>query len=254
MAAFWKTERGALLLLLGVTAVLLTGLVLLPHLLAEHRYKRHINLRMMCALLAARPVAGVAALAPNAAECALAGVGPVPVVRVLHRQRQRPQLLRTATGALRPTARRLVGQRTPSGTAGQLVTLVQRLRHHRSPDAVDTRRGLPGEQWQLVLVEADNKVPMYLQNGGKPFSYVAETQNFPRQGDSAAFIAWLEKTSGKAFDPQRTIIVAQYAKDDPTPLAYLGKDHRVIGTQPDNGERWFHKREDGSVAFVPERR
>ena len=112
----------------------------------------------------------------------------------------------------------------------------------------------PWEQWQWVLVEADNKVPMYLQNGGKPFYYVAETQDFPRQGDSAAFLAWLEKSSGKTFDPQRTIIVAQYAKDDPAPLAYLGKDHRVIGTQPDNGERWFHKREDGSVAFVPERR
>ena len=92
---------------------------------------------------------------------------------------------------------------------------------------------------------------MYLQNHGAPFYYVAETQDFPRQGDSAAFMAWLDKTSGRRFDPQRTIIVAQYTKDDPTPLAYLGSDHQVISTQPDNGERLFHKREGGSVAFIP---
>jgi 4-amino-4-deoxy-L-arabinose transferase-like glycosyltransferase len=115
----------------------------------------------------------------------------------------------------------------------------------------EATQSAPWEQWQLVLVEADNKVPMYLQNGGKPFYYVAETQDFPRQGDSAAFLAWLEKTSGKAFNPQRTIIVAQYTKDDPAPLAYLGKDHRVISTQLDNGERLFHRRENGSVAFIP---
>jgi hypothetical protein len=103
----------------------------------------------------------------------------------------------------------------------------------------------------MVLVEVDNKVPMYLQNGGKPFYYIAETQDFPRQGDTAAFMAWLEKTSGQAFDPQRTIIVAQFSKDGPTPLAFLGADHQVISTQPANGERLFQKREDGSVAFIP---
>jgi hypothetical protein len=102
-----------------------------------------------------------------------------------------------------------------------------------------------------VLVEVDNKVPMYLQNGGKPFYYIAETQDFPRQGDTAAFMAWLKKTSGQAFDPQRTIIVAQFSKDGPTPLAFLGADHQVISTQPANGERLFQKREDGSVAFIP---
>jgi hypothetical protein len=103
----------------------------------------------------------------------------------------------------------------------------------------------------MVLVEVDNKVPMYLQNGGKPFYYIAETQDFPRQGDTAAFMAWLEKTSGQTFDPHRTIIVAQFSKDDPTPLAYLGADHQVITTQPDNGERLFQKRDEGSVAFIP---
>ena len=103
----------------------------------------------------------------------------------------------------------------------------------------------------MVLVEVDNKLPMYLQNHGKPFYYVSETQNFPRQGDSAAFMAWLDKTSGQRFDPQRTIIVVQYSKQEPTPLAFLGMDHQVVRTQPDNGERWFHKRDGGSVAFVP---
>jgi hypothetical protein len=109
----------------------------------------------------------------------------------------------------------------------------------------------PWDQWQMVLVEVDNKLPMYLNNGGKPFYYVSETQNFPRQGDSAAFMAWLEKTSGQEFDPQHTIIIAQFSKDDPTPLAFLGADHQVIVTQPDNGERLFHKREGGSVGFLP---
>lgn len=112
-------------------------------------------------------------------------------------------------------------------------------------------KSAPWDEWQMVLVEVDDKVPMYLQNSGKPFYYVAETQDFPRQGDSAAFMAWLQKTSVKAFDPQRMIIVAQYSKDDPTPLAYLGADHQVITTQPDNGERLFQKRQDGNVAFVP---
>lgn len=112
-------------------------------------------------------------------------------------------------------------------------------------------KSAPWAHWQMVMVEVDNKVPMYLQNGGKPFYYVSETQDFPRQGDSAALMAWLEKTSGQGFDPQHTIIVAQYSKEDPTPLAYLGADHTVITTQPDNGERLFQKRSGGSVAFVP---
>ena len=108
----------------------------------------------------------------------------------------------------------------------------------------------PGGALPVILLVAI-KLPMYLQNGGKPFYYVSEAQDFPRQGNSAALMAWLEKTSGRPFDPKRTIIVAQSTKDDPTPLAYLGNDHQVITTQPDNGERLFHKRDGGSVAFVP---
>ncbi len=113
-------------------------------------------------------------------------------------------------------------------------------------------KSAPWNQWQMVLVEVDNKLPMYLQNHGKPFYYVAETQDFPRQGTSAEFMAWLEKTSGQGFDAQHTIIIAQFSKEDPTPLAYLGADHQVITTQPDNGERLFHTRSGGSVAFIPQ--
>ena len=53
-------------------------------------------------------------------------------------------------------------------------------------------KSAPWNQWQLVLVEVDNKLPMYLQNHGKPFYYVSAAQDFPRQGNSAAFMAWLE--------------------------------------------------------------
>ena len=60
--------------------------------------------------------------------------------------------------------------------------------------------------------------------------------------------------TGRRFDPQHTIIIAQFSKDDPAPLAYLGTDHQVITTQPDNGERLFHQRAGGSVAFIPMRK
>ncbi|GAA0259380.1 ArnT family glycosyltransferase [Pseudomonas rhodesiae] len=109
----------------------------------------------------------------------------------------------------------------------------------------------PWDQWQMVMLEVDNKVPLYLQNQGNAFYYVSQAQNFPRQGDSAAFMAWLDTTSGRHFAPERTIIVTAFSKDDPTPLAYLAADHQVITTQPDNGERLFRARQDGSKAFIP---
>jgi hypothetical protein len=163
-------------LLKGLIGFVLPGLVLLPHVLSEQRYKRHLNLRLLLALLiaaavyatpfvlshvrctdlwrerpgpgvpgkrgallrpvrphgpdlhlphlpaglhpalgtvlAARPVAGGAALAPDAAQCALAGVGPGPVVCVLYRQWQPAQLLRVATGAVRAVVGRVVAERT----------------------------------------------------------------------------------------------------------------------------------------------
>ncbi|WP_223484273.1 ArnT family glycosyltransferase [Pseudomonas sp. A-RE-19] len=109
----------------------------------------------------------------------------------------------------------------------------------------------PLSQWHMVMIEVDNKVPMYLQTGGAPFYYVSGTQDFPRTGDTAALMTWLDNTSGRHWDPQRTIIVAQYRNGDALPLNYLGVDHQVITTTPTNGERIFHAREEQSVAFIP---
>lgn len=113
------------------------------------------------------------------------------------------------------------------------------------------RQQAPLDQWRMVMVEVDNKVPMYLQTGGAPFYYVAQTADFPRSGDSAALIAWLERSSGQHWNPQRTIFVAQYRQGEAVPLGYLGADHRVITTTPTRGEQFFHGREDQSVAYLP---
>jgi hypothetical protein len=109
----------------------------------------------------------------------------------------------------------------------------------------------PLNQWRMVMVEVDNKVPMYLQTGGAPFYYVQEGQDFPRSGDTAALMNWLERTSGQHWDPQRTIIVAQYRTGETPPLNYLSSDHQVITTTPTRGEQLFHGREDQSVAYIP---
>lgn len=113
------------------------------------------------------------------------------------------------------------------------------------------RQQAPLDQWRMVMVEVDNKVPMYLQTGGAPFYYVAETEDFPRNGNSAAMIEWLDRTSGQQWNPQRTIIVAQYRAGDPLPLDYLSADHRIITTTPTYGEQAFHGRADQSVAYIP---
>lgn len=112
-------------------------------------------------------------------------------------------------------------------------------------------KSAPWSQWRMVLVEVDNKLPMYLQNKGAPFYYVPESEDFPRDGNSAAFMAWLEKKSGETWDPQHTIIITQYHDIHQLPLGYLAADHQVITTKPNNGARLFHVRESGSVAFVP---
>ena len=46
-------EPALLFLVLAGLFLVLPGLVLLPHLLSEHRYKRHLNLRLVLALLIA---------------------------------------------------------------------------------------------------------------------------------------------------------------------------------------------------------
>lgn len=118
---------------------------------------------------------------------------------------------------------------------------------------VQASRIAPWNQWRMVMVDVDNKVPMYLQNGGAPFYYVGDAQDFPREGSSAQFMSWLEHASGQVWNPERTIIVTQYRRGEPLPLDYLGVDHQVVVTQPDNGERLLHPRTDASVAFIPSR-
>ena len=109
----------------------------------------------------------------------------------------------------------------------------------------------PWSQWKMVMIEVDNKLPMYLQNGGSPFYYVVHAEDVPREGDSTAFMAWLEKTSGQRWDPKRTLIFAQYQHREQLPLPFLADDHQVVLTQPNNGERLFRKKDQGSVAYIP---
>lgn len=103
----------------------------------------------------------------------------------------------------------------------------------------------------MVMIDVDNKLPLYVQNQGEPF-YFVEAGTVPDQGaDSARFMAWLDKTSGQHFNPRRTLIFTQYRSGDPLPLGYLSVDHQVIVSQPDNGDRLVHRREWNSVAYVP---
>ncbi|KAA0945516.1 MULTISPECIES: glycosyltransferase family 39 protein [unclassified Pseudomonas] len=323
----------------GLIGFVLPGLVLLPHLLSEGRYKRHLNLRLLLALVIAGAFYAIPFMlshlygAPTYGESGLQLVFRENVVRFFdpfdhmgpiytyliylpaytlpwapcwilglwlalrHWRHTVPNvrwlvwglgllfLFFTASGSRRsyyvlplvPFAQLLaawwVSERVARkhsaavwnrGFAVAAVVLMLVLgviypwtngnggvtRFAADVQAQAVKRA-PWDQWRIVMVEVDNKVPMYLQNHGAPFYYVAQTQDFPREGDSAAFMAWLDKASGQHFDTQRTIIVAQSAKDDPAPLAYLGSDHQVIRTQPDNGERLFQRRDGGSVAFVP---
>jgi 4-amino-4-deoxy-L-arabinose transferase-like glycosyltransferase len=116
---------------------------------------------------------------------------------------------------------------------------------------LEASKRAPLDEWHMVMVEVDNKVPMYLQTGGTPFYYVQENQDFPRSGNTEALMAWLDRTSGQHWDPQRTIVIAQFRNGDALPLYYLSSDHQVITTTPTNGERQFHARDDQSVAYIP---
>lgn len=64
-------------------------------------------------------------------------------------------------------------------------------------------------------------------------------------------MAWLEKTSGETWNPDRTIIVERYKDTHQLPLDYLTADHQLITTRPNNGDRLFHAHENGSAAFIP---
>ncbi len=109
----------------------------------------------------------------------------------------------------------------------------------------------PWDQWHLVMLEVDNKLPLYVQNHGAPFTYIAESEDYPRDGSTADFMAWLSKRTGQSWDPARTIIFAQYPTLKSLPLRYLGEDHEMILTQPDNGARLLHAHDNQSVAYIP---
>lgn len=324
----------------GLIGFILPGLVLLPHLLSEHRWKRHLNLRLLAALV----IAGAFYMtpfvlshfygAPNYEQSGLGLVlrenvvrffqpfdqfGPIytyliylpvytlpwapcwlialwvaarnwkhiePDTRWLIQGLALLMLFFTASGSRRsyyvlplvPLAQllgawwvtRRLAERNSEGrglkigfavatallvailgvlypwtnSGGGVIRFGEQVRQQASEQA-------PLNQWRMVMVEVDNKVPMYLQTGGAPFYYVAETQDFPRSGDTAALMTWLERTSGEHWDPQRTIVVAQYRNGDAMPLDYLKTDHQVIITTPTRGEQVFHGRADQSVAYIP---
>ncbi|KAF1030775.1 MAG: Undecaprenyl phosphate-alpha-4-amino-4-deoxy-L-arabinose arabinosyl transferase [Pseudomonas sp.] len=324
----------------GLIGFVLPGLVLLPHLLGEHRYKRHFNLRLLLAMVIAGAFYAIPFVlsnlygAPTYGESGLEQVFRENVVRffdpfdhmgpiytyliylpaytlpwapcwllglwlAVRHWRNTPPNVRwlvwglallfvffTASGSRRSyyvlplvpfaqllgawwlcerIARKAANERRWQrgiGIAAGLMLLVLGVVYPWTNGSggvtrfaadvqAQAQKTAPWHEWQMVMVEVDNKLPMYVDNHGAPFYYVAETQDFPRDGDSAAFMAWLEKTSGRIFDPQRTIIFVQYSKSDPAPLAYLARDHQVIKTLPDNGERLFHARDAGSMAFLP---
>lgn len=324
----------------GLIGFILPGLVLLPHLLSEHRWKRHLNLRLLAALV----IAGAFYMTPfvlshfyGAPTYEQSGLGLVlrenvvrffqpfdqfgpiytyliylpvytlpwapcwlialwvaarnwkhiePDTRWLIQGLALLMLFFTASGSRRsyyvlplvPFAQllgawwvtRCLAERNSEGrglkigfavatallvailgvlypwtnSGGGVIRFGEQVRQQASEQA-------PLNQWRMVMVEVDNKVPMYLQTGGAPFYYVAETQDFPRSGDTAALMTWLERTSGEHWDPQRTIVVAQYRNGDAMPLDYLKTDHQVIITTPTRGEQVFQGRADQSVAYIP---
>ncbi|QAX85189.1 dolichyl-phosphate-mannose--protein mannosyltransferase [Pseudomonas sp. DTU12.3] len=324
----------------GLIGFILPGLVLLPHLLSDKRWKLHLNLRLAAALLIAGTFYMAPFLlshlygAPNYGESGLGlvlrenvvrffqpfdNIGPIytyliylPVytlpwapcwlialwVALRHWRQIEPDtrwliqglallmIFFTASGSRRSyyvlplvpfaqllgawwitrrmAARNVEGRGLNIGfgvatavlvgvlgvlypwtnSGGGVIRFGETVREQASQQA-------PLDQWRMVMVEVDNKVPMYLQTGGAPFYYVAQTADYPRNGDSAALIAWLERSSGQQWNPQRTIFVAQYRQGEPVPLGYLGADHRIITTTPTRGEQFFHGREDQSVAYLP---
>lgn len=332
-------------LLKGLIGFVLPGLILLPHLLSQGRWKRHLNPRLCLALLMAALLYMVPFVlshlygAPTYGESGLSlvfrenvqrffdpfdHVGPIYTyliylpaytlpwapcwvlalwVAARHWRQLQPNerwlvwalgllfLFFTASGSRRsyyvlplvPFAQLLGGwwlnrhllKRRASGkhsernwtigfaSAALVLLLVLGVAYPWSNGGggviqfgtqvrAEASRIAPWNQWRMVMVEVDNKVPLYLQNQGAPFYYVAETQDFPRSGTSADFMAWLDRTSGQHWNPQRTLILVRQSQNEPSMLSYLGKDHQLIRTLPTNGERLAKKKSEGSVAFIPQ--
>ena len=109
----------------------------------------------------------------------------------------------------------------------------------------------PWNEWRLVLVDVDNKLPMYLQNQGSPFYYVLPDSDIPknRRQRSAHGVAGEEKwraLESRTHDHCRTV-----RRHQSVALGYLTADHQLITTRPNNGARLFHAHESGSAAYIP---
>ena len=328
-------------LLKGLIGFILPGLVLLPHLLSEQRWKRHLNGRLLLALVIAGAVYMLPFVlsrlygAPTYGESGLGLVLRENVVRffnpfdhmgpiytyliylpaytlpwapfwmiglwvALRQWRQIEPNTRwlvwglgllfvffTASGSRRSyyvlplvpfaqllaawwvTRRLAQGKTNPRrwnigfGMSATLLLLVLGVFYPWSNGGggivqfgqdvkAQASKQAPWDQWRMVMIDVDNKLPMYVQNGGEPFFYVDQSQDYPRDGDSAGLMAWLDKTSGQHFNPQRTLIFAQYRSGDPLPVGYLSVDHQTLISQPDNGDRLLHQREGGSVVYIPQ--
>ncbi|WP_160286072.1 ArnT family glycosyltransferase [Pseudomonas knackmussii] len=131
-----------------------------------------------------------------------------------------------------------------SNGGGGVITFADQVRSQATRQA-------PWPQWQVVIVDGDNKLPMYLQGTSEPFFYVRDSADFPREGDSAAFFAWLERYSGRHWDPLRTVVIGYYPMPSAVPLSYLEADHQRLLTPQTNGARLFKQHEGGSVAYIP---
>lgn len=324
----------------GLIGFILPGLLLLPHLLGEQRWKRHFNLRLCAALL---PAAAMYMLpfmlshlygAPTYGESGLGlvlrenvvrffqpfdNVGPIytyliylPVytlpwapfwmigawVAVRHWRQIEPEarwlvaglgllfLFFTASGSRRsyyvlplvPFAQLLaawwVTRRLAHGKgqwrrwgmafAGTSILMLAVLgvvypwtnsgggiMQFGADVKTAASYQAPWEKWRMVMVDVDNKLPLYVQNDGAPFYFIGGAADYPHDGSSADFMAWLDHSSGQHFDPRRTLIFVQHGHGKPLPLSFLQADHQTVTSQPNMGQRLLHQHGDESVAYVP---
>lgn len=110
----------------------------------------------------------------------------------------------------------------------------------------------PWPQWRLVMIDVDNRLPMYLQQvGGVPFYYVPEGVEVPRDGTPEQFWSWLEQLSGQHWDPAHTLVLTQFQDRQQLPLSYLQSERQTVLSGPSLGARWARSEKGGSLAYLP---